>query len=119
MRFLDGLDGGQAGGSEACGCGHTCARDLWSHCLLEPRLLEVEVALDPVHHRVVDPPDPAQLHDRPPLGLEELAAQPLVVERLALDLAVVSVVEAGGKTAAAEAVEAAQTLGRLGSNPLL
>ena len=55
---------------------------------VEPRSLEVEVALDPPHHLVADLARVAQLDHGAPLGLEQLAAQALVLERALLDLAV-------------------------------
>ena len=53
---------------------------------VEPGVLEVEVALHAVHDRVVDAPLAAQLLDGVALGVEQLAAQPLVVLRPLLDL---------------------------------
>src|SRR6266542_3344985 len=75
---------------------------------VEPRVLEVEIALDAVHHLVVDPSLAAQLDDRLTLGVEQLAAQPLVVQGTLLDHPVVLVVEAGPEAALAELVEAEQ-----------
>ena len=53
---------------------------------VEPGVLEIEVALDAVHDGVVDAALPPQLDDRAPLGVEQLAPQPLVVLRALLDL---------------------------------
>src|SRR5829696_2383534 len=44
---------------------------------LEPGVLKVEVALDPVHHVVADHALVAELDDGAALGLEQLAHQPL------------------------------------------
>ena len=52
---------------------------------VEAGVLEIEVALDEVHHVVVDPSLAPELDDRSPLGVEELAAQSLVVLRPLLD----------------------------------
>ena len=54
-----------------------------------------------------------------PLGVEQLAPQPLVVLRALLDLAVVLVVEACSEAAGAEAVGAAHALGRVLAHPVL
>jgi hypothetical protein len=37
---------------------------------VEPRVLEVEVALDAAHHLVADPAAVSQIDDRMPLGFE-------------------------------------------------
>src|SRR2546428_12286654 len=86
---------------------------------VEARILEIEVALDNVHHVVVDLSLPPELDDRSPLGVEELAAQSLVVLRPLLDRAVVVRVEAGREAALAESIQAAQALGRVLAHPVL
>src|SRR5262249_22638985 len=86
---------------------------------VEPHVLEVEVALDSVHDLVADPAAVAELDDRAPLGLEQLAAEPLVALGLLLEGAVVGVVEAGREPRAAEGVEAPKPLGRVGPYPVL
>src|SRR5439155_13656371 len=73
---------------------------------IEAGVLEVEIALDKVHDVVVDSPLTPQLDDRSALGVEQLAAQPLVVLRPLLDRAVVLGVEARREAALAETVQA-------------
>src|SRR5689334_10523648 len=95
---------------------HPCGEELpikhleSSH--VEPGVLEVEVALNAVHDRVADPPLPAEIDHGGSLGVQELAAQPLVVLRALLDRAVVRLVETGSEPVLAEAIGAAQPLGR-------
>ena len=54
-----------------------------------------------------------------PLGVKQLAAEPLVVLRAALDGSVVSVVEAGAEACRPEAVGAAHALRRVLAHPVL
>src|SRR6187399_1190141 len=86
---------------------------------VEPRSLEVEVALDPPHHLVADLARVPQLDHGAPLGLEQLAPQPLVLERTLLDLAVAVRVAAGAEAVDPEPVEAAQALGGVVPHPRL
>src|SRR2546423_7215111 len=62
---------------------------------VEPGVLEIEVPFEPVHDAIVDHPIPPQAHDGAALGLEQLAAEPLVVGRPFLDRAVAFAVEPG------------------------
>src|SRR5262249_57249105 len=78
---------------------------------VEPGVLEVEVALEPVHDLVRDPALVAQGDDRGALGLEQLAAGALVRHRAFLDRAVVAVIEAGAKPVLAELLRAPEPLG--------
>ena len=81
----------------ACESGLGPSRDI------EPRVLEVEVALDPVHDVVVDRARVAKAEEGAPLRLEQLAPQPLVADRPLLDRPVVLVVQTGPEPVAAEA----------------
>ncbi len=86
---------------------------------VEPLVLEIEVALHPAHDVVVDAafqPEPAELL---PLGLEQLAAQPLVAQGLVFDRAVALRVEPRPEPVPAEAVQAAHPLGRVRVDPVL
>jgi hypothetical protein len=74
---------------------------------VESSVLQVEIALQAVHDLVADDARSSEPHDLGPLGVEELAAQALVVQRALLDRAVVRGVEARRKPIAAEAVQAA------------
>src|SRR2546423_10536725 len=80
---------------------------------VEARILQVQVAREPVHHVVVDHAVTTQLYDRRPLGLEQLAPHPLEARRAFLDLSGVIVVESGREAGLPELVGAAQTLGRV------
>src|SRR4051812_11439391 len=82
-------------------------------------VLEVEVALDPVHDVVVDPALVPQADHRAALRLQQLAAQALVVLGLLLDAVLVDSVEARAEAAAAVVVEPAHALRRLVSHPVL
>src|SRR5579864_6024395 len=86
---------------------------------VEARILEIEVALDDVHHVVVDPSLAPEVDDRAPLRVEQLAAQPLIVLRLLLDRAVILSVEPGAETGLPEPVEVAHALGGGVANPVL
>src|SRR6185503_3250421 len=68
-----------------------------SRSAIEPGFLEVEVADDAAHDDIVDAPLAAQVEDCVPLGGEQLAKEPLVVEGAILDLAVRLRVEAAAE----------------------
>ncbi len=61
----------------------------------------------------------AQIHDRSSLGFEQLPAQTLIVERPLLDAAVVVLIEARREPVPTEAVQPAQSLGRVFADPFL
>ena len=58
---------------------------------VQPCVLEVEIARDPLHDVVVDSAFAAKRDHRCPLGIEQLAQEPLVRLRLLLDRSVVVV----------------------------
>ena len=86
---------------------------------VQPRVFEVEVALDAVQDLVVDLAPAAQLDHAAALGVEKLAAQPLVGLRPLLDLAVVLVVEARREAVWRKSVGAAHALGGVVAHPVL
>src|SRR3954471_25023952 len=86
---------------------------------LEPRVFEIQVALDAVHGLLVDGPDVAQPHDLRSLGFEDLAAQALVGPRALLDRTVVFVVEARLEAPDAELVQRTHAIRRLLADSLL
>ena len=86
---------------------------------VEPRVLEIEVAVQPSLDVGADHPVTPEVDELRPLGVEQLAAQPLITQRLFLDGAVVVPVETRREPVAAEPVEAAQTLGRVVAHPVL
>src|SRR6185312_1412085 len=104
---------GACSGSSCAGCSGGRSSDV------EACVLEIEVALDAMHDVVVDDPVAAKADDRAPLGLEQLAAESLVVQRPRLDLAVVAVVEARGEAVAPEVVETAHAFGGVLPDPVL
>src|SRR3954464_6194672 len=86
---------------------------------LEPLVLEVELALDAVHDVVGDRAVVAQGDDRPPLGLEHLADEPLVGGRAVLVAVVLDLAGARLQPPAAVVVEAGHALDRVVARPLL
>src|SRR5438105_7980742 len=72
---------------------------------LEARVFQVEVSGDSVHDQVVDAALAAQLDDGVPLGVQKLATEALVGERLLLERPVVAVVEPRAHPGVAEPVE--------------
>src|SRR5207248_2017097 len=86
---------------------------------IEAGVLEVEVALDPAHDVVADPALAPQRDDLGPLGLEELAPEPLVAGGPLLDRVVVLAVEARAEARDPEAVGASHPLRRVRPHPLL
>src|SRR3954447_11232216 len=86
---------------------------------LEPRVLEVEVALEAAHDLVVDLPHVAQADDLRALGLEHLAPQALVGVGLLVDRSVVVVVEARREAPDAEVVQAAHAVRAVVAHPIL
>src|SRR3954454_20229351 len=87
---------------------------------LEPRVLEVEVALDPVHDVLVDRALVAQRHHGGPLGLERLTTDALVLLRARLVvLAVGPAVEPGAEAPRPVLVQGPHPLDRVVERPLL
>src|SRR5262249_2469349 len=86
---------------------------------LEPLVLEVELALDAVHHVVGDRAVVAQRDDRRPLGLEHLPHEPLVGRRAVLVAIVLDLPGARLQPAAAVVVEAGHPLDRVVAGPVL
>src|SRR5438552_12230194 len=86
---------------------------------IQPRVLEIEVALEPKHDVVVDDSVMAQGDDRSAFRFEQLPPQSLIIERTGLDRAVVSAVEPSGIPAAPKSVQAAEPLSRILAHPVL
>src|SRR4029077_11096817 len=80
---------------------------------VQPGDLEIEIVLDAAHHLVADLPRVAQLDDRMTLGLQQLATQPLVLERPLLDLAVPVRVDPRREAVDPEPVRTTEALGRV------
>jgi hypothetical protein len=60
---------------------------------VKARILQIEIAGQPVHHVVVDDAVTTQRHDRSPFRLEQLATHTLVAGRALLDRPVIAAVE--------------------------
>src|SRR5207344_1283953 len=86
---------------------------------VEALVLEVEVAAHAQPHVVADGAAATQIYEGLALGVEQLAAESLIVLRSALDRAVVPVVEAGAEAIGPEAIRTTHALGRVLANPLL
>ena len=86
---------------------------------VEALVLEVQVTGDAHPDVVRDRAAPPKLDESGPLGLEQLAAQSLVVLRAGLDRTVVPVVEARTEARRPEAVRPADPLGRVVPDPVL
>jgi hypothetical protein len=86
---------------------------------LEAGVFEIEVTHDSAHDFVVDAPAAPELQDGPALRIQELVAETLEVGRALVDRTVALGVEPRPEAVAPEAVETAQTLGRVFTHPLL
>src|SRR5205823_6419279 len=86
---------------------------------LEPRVLEIQVSLDPVHRLIVDRPLAPQPVHLAALGVEDHPAQPLVGLRALLDRAVVLIVEARLEAPDPVLVQRAHPVRGLLAHPLL
>src|SRR5215217_4528377 len=86
---------------------------------LQPGVLQVELALDPVHHVVADLALVAQDDDRPALGLEQLPDQALVGQRPVLGPVILPDPGPFLETPAAELVQVVQPLHGVLAGPVL
>src|SRR5206468_12825814 len=86
---------------------------------VETRVFEIEVAAHAIDDVAADLARAAEPGHRVSLGVEQLAAQPLVRLRLLLDRAVRPLIEPGREAVAAEVVEAAHPLGAVVAHPVL
>ena len=86
---------------------------------VEAGVLEVDVALDALHHLLGDHPVVAQRDHGLPFGVEQLPPQALVPRRAFLDAVVVVSVVAGAEPIRAEAVLATKPFGGVLVHPVL
>ena len=86
---------------------------------VEALVFEVEVAPNPEPDVVRDRAAPPKSGERIAFGVEQFAAEPLVVLGAALDRAVVSVVEARAEASRPEAVRASHAFGGVVAHPVL